>query len=783
MLCLLFLMVFRVVGIKTPGSCSGGQFYDSNTMECRSCNANVSMVPALDGFGCTCAADSIPKGISSCKQCNATELISADGTTCVPRRCQKSGSRVVCRRCPNDYIAVTQNFDGSPMKEVTCFKCHRGYKVANNKCVKCEECACARYEVAVSGKCLPKKYVMERPKYSENKLHPSALLDIVKLEYLCTQSDIRACHALSRECVRYYYPSDLAGPCRIWIQQNLTKLADLPQLNLDYKNKNNIINLKHGQDTLLIGTASYSPSGALKLLGDEKQSIFPCLPPLNIRVGQRCSFKCTKNITDIDWANGKIYELYLPSNTYKPLPIKIYKPDSNSVQKASWPTSKFSRFFLIDNILSTATNMTTVRYLSKLIVTLQIERKSINSLTLNIRTEVFYAIKSPLSDVITTQLIVENEMPSAGVLRGIEIWGGILSALLCLYALVQWRAVVRRGGLQVSIIPLLAAALADGLYCATFFSTLHALAGEAGTLGITLPLSQIEEDAIKAIVFSVVALKAIKVIWINRNHCNCDIFFIDWTIYNPSIADSYNTKSKWRAILLAKEWMECQTKRRTTPLATNISAILVIYVLDMHQYIPKSDGYTWVVAVIVWWSTYIANYTIKWAMYRFVSPPTALLKVCRGVDISLLVFQEEFYAHYVHGRNEEIDGTMKVLGPMASCRIVCATQALDGLSWVANERTLLEKLLDVELTNREGSNISTLLYDIDDDTPSCLAVTWWGEEHTLATFEAMVFGCVLLATREILVAASVTIFVWQAMKQVRLWFSYRNLTQKTGIEI
>lgn len=52
------------------------------------------------------------------------------------------------------------------------------------------------------------------------------------------------------------------------------------------------------------------------------------------------------------------------------------------------------------------------------------------------------------------------------------------------------------------------------------------------------------------------------------------------------------------------------------------------------------------------------------------------------------------------------------------------SKALDGLSWVASELTILERLLNVELTTREAGNTSTLLYDPADNTPSCFAVTW-----------------------------------------------------------
>lgn len=85
------------------------------------------------------------------------------------------------------HSTVTQNFDGSPMKEVLCVKCARGFKPSRNTCVRCAACACARNEVIVRDACVPRSFVNFREKY-EGDLHPYALLDIVKYEYMCIVS-------------------------------------------------------------------------------------------------------------------------------------------------------------------------------------------------------------------------------------------------------------------------------------------------------------------------------------------------------------------------------------------------------------------------------------------------------------------------------------------------------------------------------------------------------------------------------------------------------------------
>ncbi|KAI8419878.1 hypothetical protein MSG28_008505 [Choristoneura fumiferana] len=505
-------------------------------------------------------------------------------------------------------------------------------------------------------------------------------------------------------------------------------------------------------------------------------------------------------------------------------------------------------------------------------------QRSKSSLRVHLTIQAQYAAKPTYTRAVTTSLQVEHEMPSAGVLRGLEIWGGVLGALLSCYALLQWRGVLRRGGPQAALLPLLAGSTADAMYFAVWLSTLHALAVEAGSFGLTLPPSAAEERIIRAFVYSAIALKGIKVIWVNWRQCRCDIFFLDWSEYNPPIKVNYGgkcttikmclrflqrshrTHTANRGSVRAKDGRGKETVRVGTK-CLRCGGVTV----DASRFQPKqlelfspwleslpSPGYVWSAGCICWWASYSAALLASWVRDRLV-PAEAVSRICEGVGLSLLVFEEEYYAHYVHGRNNGSPDVKSMSGPLQACRVACAPQlrvvykqlstpglgaltegdtrqallsrflaaffervvgpcarsariattillanpavkqqclhccvsawrALDGLSWVASERTVLERLLDVEIAVREAGNTSALLYGPDDSTPSYLAVTWWGQEWTLATLDAMVFGCVLLAAGDWLLAALTTLIVWQAMKHSRKWFGDRNLKQNIGIE-
>lgn len=279
-----------------------------------------------------------------------------------------------------------------------------------------------------------------------------------------------------------------------------------------------------------------------------------------------------------------------------------------------------------------------------------------------------------------------------------------------------------------------------------------------------------------------------------------------------------NWNDSWKARVLLKEWSSMQTKRRVSPGFTVTIVLLISYFMSpWYSTIPSSQAYKWAITTIAWWSAYTTLLLSRWILDRvFGSPSAELLRTCRDVGKSLLVFQEGYYGHYVHGRNDDLEDMKSIVRKLSTCRVVCAPQfravykqlsvqssslnnidtadtllnkflaafferALEGMNWVASERTLVERILDIELTSRESGYTSALLYD-NDDTPSCFAVTWWGQEWTLSTFDAMLFSFVLFTTDDVLIAALVTLIVWQAMKLVRNLFGERNLERKTNIK-
>lgn len=73
--------------------------------------------------------------------------------------------------------------------------------------------------------------------------------------------------------------------------------------------------------------------------------------------------------------------------------------------------------------------------------------------------------------------------------------------------------------------------------------------------------------------------------------------------------------------------------------------------LPWQSFLPQSQGYKWIIATIAWWSAYLSVLLGRWLLDKAIGSPTQVLpKVCAGTGMSLIVFQEEYYAHCVHGR-------------------------------------------------------------------------------------------------------------------------------------
>ncbi|GBP68600.1 Meckelin [Eumeta japonica] len=599
------------------------------------------------------------------------------------------------------------------MREVQCMKCARGYKAVGERCERCVHCTCQRNETLVKDVCMSKEFINNRPKPESGRFHPNAVVEIVRNEYMCLKGDVRACRNLTDKCVKSLYSSDQGGPCRLWIQNKpppgLVQLAFDP-MKSGQSGFSEQISLAKGQypseqelrlkerpfvmkregirsestwaeswkHVLLVLTV-HTPGGGIKFLRniDNKSK---CLLPMAVHVGNYYTSECSIPIDYLLKFSGESLAAYADMDgSLRPLPITIRTPSGRSVQKGNWATNQFNRYYLIDRFLNPSNNLSSIIYLRTLIVHVRIKRDVANDgLRIKISLEAHYASHSDREKTVTTSLRIENDLPQAGILRALEIWGSVLSAVAVLYAALVWRGTARRGGSQLAIGPLLAGYLADGLLVAAWCTTLHALAAEATNTGFPLPLSKTEETTIEAFVYSAISLKIIYVLWFNWCQSRIDVFLLDWSEYNTTARDVevFEAKGQGGAVWILREFAALQATRRASPAYTVPLTLLILRLsLDVQDSLPDSPAYFWAFCVSVWLCAHLSILTLNWMKDKALGVPVLkLLTACRESGTSLIAFKEEFYAHYIHGRNDVISDTRSFTGPLATGRVLCVPQ-------------------------------------------------------------------------------------------------------------
>lgn len=171
--------------------------------------------------------------------------------------------------------------------------------------------------------------------------------------------------------------------------------------------------------------------------------------------------------------------------------------------------------------------------------------------------------------------------------------------------------------------------------------------------------------------------------------CSADIFFIDWEPFKvPKKASSdrddapgVGQVSVWRSIMVANEWSEMQTMRKTDIRFTLFWIGFLLIGLDLqynatHQTDLEDKDQAEVNIILrfgntafFWLLFSFMQYIFKYAIYeRFISEPPEQLFVdfCTISKVSVLVLDENFHGYYLHCRSphQYADGSMTELVEM-----------------------------------------------------------------------------------------------------------------------
>lgn len=144
--------------------------------------------------------------------------------------------------------------------------------------------------------------------------------------------------------------------------------------------------------------------------------------------------------------------------------------------------------------------------------------------------------------------------------------------------------------------------------------------------------------------------------------CSYDIILVDW----ERSKQRHQQVSAWRSILIAKEWNNLQSRRKTA-IEFTLAWIIFFFIgralyqnaLSSPNLEKSSSGYINIVlrfANTVWWwvSLSVAQWVWKIIFYEryFSEPPSqSFLDLCTMANISILVMDARHHGYYLHGRS------------------------------------------------------------------------------------------------------------------------------------
>ncbi|XP_026743904.1 uncharacterized protein LOC113505421 isoform X2 [Trichoplusia ni] len=111
------------------------------------------------------------------------------------------------------------------------------------------------------------------------------------------------------------------------------------------------------------------PNGEVKFFKDTTQKSSPCRLPIEIRIGRDFTHDCPVNTSQLsNDLNATISPYLYADGDLVQIPVYPMKSNGYSVQKGTWLSSKFRRYFIIDNYLATTSNITKTVYLRTLLI-------------------------------------------------------------------------------------------------------------------------------------------------------------------------------------------------------------------------------------------------------------------------------------------------------------------------------------------------------------------------------------------------------------------------------
>lgn len=455
--------------------------------------------------------------------------------------------------------------------------------------------------------------------------------------------------------------------------------------------------------------------------------------PLWLRFGvsQRTEFSC--DLTALIGSPLFLYELFLVDKTkadgdsgrYVPIPIRVlnYRDGNGAyVNQNSDTSSDFlsHRFFLFDSQSGVSVGQTAarvIRYAQS--ITLTVKSQSADTkliyppiLTINyVDTQLFTSAPVSFNVVYTSStssfwsfavslLVVASIVAACRVFLQTYNWQRrstrneeVANAILQSVAFVTSAAMANTA----------AAVFITLLVLCTYFLLFFKLQASVYVLMPELQLSLNSDNTDEYRPFRIALVLAflcqlVSVLHVTYRQTQIRLFFIDWEKPRATIMDLDSNApqsapvSIWRTILVANEWTELQTMRRTSLVLTLVVMLFLLYGCDLrtvalpiplaqmdyyyattasNSLSPASDDILHLNPVlrfanVAWWwiFTCAAQRIWRWAIYeRYIDEPreNLFIDLCTVAKVSCLFLDEPYHGFYLHCRSPHpfADGSME----------------------------------------------------------------------------------------------------------------------------
>ncbi|XP_075796052.1 meckelin-like [Pelodiscus sinensis] len=477
--------------------------------------------------------------------------------------------------------------------------------------------------------------------------------------------------------------------------QNLPKLlysnTGLPPLSFGKSSKINFKLVKYDARGNFLGWEG-ATGGTLQLCAD-RQSALDAAYSFGTSYQQSCTVPVSSLLRRIP--EPIFYEMFLQFSNAQGdwlWPVPVVSPQLQLNSPASLRSHRLRRFFLVDGLSGRQGNLSnqpaSVTLAAGLLLSVDLPTSSPGDPAAFLLT-VKYAKQESTAATQISFAVSYTQSPGTSQ-RDTDIALAVLGSLAALYALLKTSSWVRRSRLQnigfiilVKFFAFFAGALANAFFMVTLGTGIYWLIvfkgqqSSAVTVMVPAAGSQIETNFIVYLSCAFV-LKAVDLLHLLITQLTISIFLIDWErpkerpVFKATAGGQRATSSVsiWRTFLVANEWNEMQTCRKSNPSLQLFAVLLLLEVvglkniaardlnLNLH---PAADTYlaAWSpilrfgIAASLWLALGIAQVLFCIGIYeRFVEDKIhQFVDLCSLSNVSIFILSHRCYGFYIHGRS------------------------------------------------------------------------------------------------------------------------------------